>query len=336
MTSILYIGNKLLNKRTNVSSIHNLGALLEGEGYYVYYASSKVNKVLRLLDMIFAFFKYNARVDYVLIDTYSTTNFYFAFVISQFCRLFSVRYVPNLNGGNLPMRLKKNPKLCRMIFNNAYLNVSPSKYLKNAFESFGYNNVTYIPNTIVIKNYEFIERDFKTINLLWVRSFSEIYNPKLAIKVLKKLKESNINTSLCMVGPDSDGSLIKVKKFAKKLNIKVTFTGKLSKSDWIDLSKEYSIFLNTTNFDNTPVSVIEAMALGLPVISTNVGGMPYLITDKVDGLLVRKDDVDAMVEAVMHVFENKDFAVALTKKARRKVEQFDWQVVKYMWVNILK
>ena len=336
MTSILYIGNNLQNKRTNVSSIHNLGALLESEGYCVYYASNKVNKVLRLLDMIFTFFKYRHKVDYVLIDTYSTQNFYFALVISQLCRIFKVKYIPNLNGGNLPMRLKKNPKLCRMIFNNAYLNVSPSKYLKNAFEGFGYNNVTYIPNTIILKNYEFIERNFKSINLLWVRSFSEIYNPKLAIKVFKKLKESNINTSLCMVGPDSDGSLIKAKKFAKKLNIKVTFTGKLSKSNWIDLSKDYNIFLNTTNFDNTPVSVIEAMALGLPVISTNVGGMPYLITDKVDGMLVRKNDVDAMVNAIIHIIENNDFAVAIAKNARIKVQQFDWQVVKHKWLNILK
>ena len=336
MTSILYIGNNLQNKRTNVSSIHNLGALLEIEGYSVNYASNKVNKVLRLLDMIFTFFKYSHKVDYVLIDTYSTQNFYFAFFISQLCRIFQVKFIPNLNGGNLPMRLKKNPKLCRMIFNNAYLNVSPSKYLKNAFEGFGYNNVIYVPNTIILKNYEFIDRNFNSINLLWVRSFSEIYNPKLAIKVFKKLKESHINSTLCMVGPDSDGSLIKAKKFAKKLNIKVIFTGKLSKSNWIDLSKDYNIFLNTTNFDNTPVSVIEAMALGLPVISTNVGGMPYLITDKIDGMLVRKNDVDAMVKTVMYISENKDFTVALAKNARKKVQQFDWQVVKHMWFNILK
>ena len=336
MTSILYIGNNLHNKRSNVSSIHNLGALLESEGYGVYYASSKVNKVLRLLDMIFTFFKYNARVDYVLIDTYSTTNFYFAFVISQFCRLFSVRYVPNLNGGNLPMRLKKNPKLCRMIFNNAYLNVSPSKYLKNAFEGFGYNNIKYIPNTVVIKNYVFKERDFSKIKLLWVRSFSEIYNPKMAVSVLKKLKEDNIDVSLCMVGPDSDGSLYKVKKFANKLDVKVTFMGKLSKMEWINLSKDYTIFINTTNFDNAPVSVIEAMALGLPIVSTNVGGIPFLISDKKEGLLVEKNNTKAMVNAIKLIYNKNEFAEMLAKNARNKVEQFDWQIVKKSWLNILQ
>ena len=286
--------------------------------------------------MIFTFFKYNARVDYVLIDTYSTTNFYFTFVISQLCRLFSVLYVPNLNGGNLPMRLENNPLMSKWIFNNAYINVSPSKYLKNAFEGFGYNNVTYIPNTIVIKNYEFIERNFKTINLLWVRSFSEIYNPKLAIKVLKKLKEDNIDASLCMVGPDSDGSLIKIKKLAKAYNVNVTFTGKLSKSDWIGLSKDCDIFLNTTNFDNTPVSVIEAMALGLPVVSTNVGGMPYLISNGKDGLLVEPDNRDDMVKAIKSIYKDITIGKKLAINARKKVEQFDWQVVKSKWFDVLK
>src|SRR5690606_31616955 len=94
------------------------------------------------------------------------------------------------------------------------------------------------------------------------------------------------NASLCMVGPDTDGSLSQVKALAKQLKVSVKFTGKLTKSEWNQLSKEYNIFINTTNFDNMPVSVIEAMALGLPVVSTNVGGLPYLITDGVDGMLV--------------------------------------------------
>ena len=334
--SILYIGNKLQSRRSNVSSIHTLGVLLENESYTVYYASSKVNKILRLLDMIFTFLKYRNKVNYVLIDTYSTSNFYFALVISQLCRLFKINYIPNLNGGNLPMRLKKNPRISNLIFKNAHINISPSRYLKESFESYGYNNIVYIPNTFVIDNYKFKERDFNTIKLLWVRSFSEIYNPKLAIKVLKKLKEDNIDASLCMVGPDSDGSLHKVKKFAKKLNVNVIFTGKLTKREWVKLSENYNIFINTTNFDNAPVSVIEAMALGLPIVSTNVGGIPFLISNNKEGLLVEKNNTDEMVKAIMSIYNNNEFANVLTKNARIKVEQFDWQIVKKSWLNILR
>ena len=244
--------------------------------------------------------------------------------------------MPILHGGSLPARLKAHPNMSGLVFSNSYRNVTPSLYLKHAFENHGYSNLVFIPNTILIKNYQPTQKSFKIIKLLWVRSFSKIYNPTMAIRVLKELIDAGYSAELCMVGPDSDGTLNGVKRLAKQLNVPVTFTGKLPKKKWIALAENYNIFINTTNFDNMPVSVIEAMALGLPVISTNVGGMPYLITDKVDGLLVRKNDIDAMVNAIIHIFENKDFAAVLTKNARRKVEQFDWQVVRHLWFNILE
>lgn len=335
MKTILYIGNNLKSKTSNISSIQLLGGLLEVEGYRVYYASAKRNKVFRLLDMVFSFLRYQHKVDYVFIDTYSTHNFYFALVISQLCRLFRVKYIPNLNGGNLPVRLRKHPKMCRMIFNHAYCNVSPSNYLKEAFEQFGYNNVTYIPNTIELKNYKCRTQNYNSIKLLWVRSFSKIYNPVLAVKVLKELTNKDYDASLCMVGPDSDGSLEKVKEHAKKVKLEVIFTGKLPKKEWISLAKDYNVFINTTNFDNTPVSVIEAMALGLPVVSTNVGGLPYLIEDNKDGLLVEPNNTEAMVNAIIRLYQDENFAQTIAKKARQRVKQFDWQVVKNKWNELL-
>jgi glycosyltransferase involved in cell wall biosynthesis len=102
------------------------------------------------------------------------------------------------------------------------------------------------------------------------------------------------------------------------------------------LSEQCNLFVNTANVDNTPVSVIEAMALGLPVVSTNVGGMPYLIEDRKEGLLVNPDDVEAMVKAIIEVQQNQDLVKTLTGNARQKVEQLDWEVVKHLWFEVLK
>jgi glycosyltransferase involved in cell wall biosynthesis len=286
--------------------------------------------------MVFCFFKYLRKLDYVIIDTYSTHNFYFALVISQLCRFFKQAYIPNLNGGNLPLRLRKHSFLSSLIFKHAYLNVSPSPFLQQAFERHGYHNVIYIPNTIEIKHYAYDHRTYETIKLLWVRSFSKIYNPSLAVHVLKSLQMNGYPAELCMVGPDSDGSLKMVKQLAEQLRVEVTFTGKLEKAVWRTLAKVYNVFINTTNFDNTPVSVIEAMALGLPVVSTNVGGMPYLIEHEKEGLLVNPDDVEAMTRAIIKLHHNPDLVVMLTTNARQKVEQFDWEVVKDLWFEVLK
>ena len=312
-----------------------LGPLLESEGYTMHYASSKTNKVSRLLDMLYSVVR-KRRSDIVLIDTYGTQNFYFALIISQLCRLMRLPYITILHGGTLPLRLQNNPKLCNLIFKNSKFNVAPSKFFKVIFENHGYSNIKYIPNTIEIKNYVFSKRDYSKPNILWVRSFSEIYNPEMAVRVLKSLKDSKVEATLCMVGPDTDGSMNKVKELAKELYVDVKFTGKLTKQEWTELSEDYNVFINTTNIDNTPISVIEAMALGIPIVSTNVGGIPYLIEDGLNGTLVEKNNSDAMAKSIINLFENSEKRDLMVLNARKLSETFDWYQVKNQWNQILK
>lgn len=333
--NLLYIGNKLSQHGITVTSIETLGVLLEGEGYNLFYASTKKNKTLRLFDMLYKTFKYRKQVDYVLIDTYSTYNFWYAFSVSQLCRILNLKYIPKLHGGDLPHRLVKNPRMCTMIFKHAYRNVAPSAYLLEAFKDRDFAEILFIPNTIELKNYPFKPRECTNPKLLWVRSFTTIYNPEMALKVFYELKKDFPESELCMVGPDKDGTLSKVKEMAKQLALDVHFTGKLSKPEWIRLSSQYNVFINTTHFDNTPVSVIEAIALGLPVISTNVGGISYLLEDKKTALLVADNDVSAMVSSVKEIMKNCELKDGLVNNALSLVQGFDWQKVKRIWEDVL-
>ncbi|MFI0430103.1 glycosyltransferase family 4 protein [Mariniflexile sp. HMF6888] len=336
MKNLLYIGNNLSKTGKTETTIETLSKRLSIEGYTVYTSSNKKNKLLRLLDMLFAILKYAKKVDYVLIDTYSTSNFYYALFCSYLCRFLNLKYLPILHGGNLPNRLKTNPKLSQAIFNHAYKNIAPSVYIQSEFEKAGYSNLFHIPNAITLKNYDFKQRNSETVHLLWVRSFSDIYNPLLAVGILKALQDEHINATLSMVGPDNDGSLQKTKDYAKALGVEVNFTGKLSKEAWISLSKNHTIFINTTSFDNMPVSVMEAMALGLPIISTNVGGMPFLITNNHDGILVNPNSVNEFVEAVKKILLNHETTHDMTLNARKKVESYDWDVVKKLWISVFQ
>ncbi len=312
-----------------------LSSLLESEGYSLVKSSSKTNKLIRLIDMCFAVFKNRNKVTYILIDTYSTTNFYFALFTSQLARIYNIKYIPILHGGNLPKRLSSSPKLSKTIFKNSYKNVAPSNYLKVAFNIENFKT-EFIPNIISLKDYNYNNRTNIQPKLLWVRSFKHLYNPTLAIEVLLELKKEYPNAVLCMIGPFLDDSHQKTLELIKEYNIEssVELTGVLTKEDWHKKSTEYDIFINTTNFDNTPISVIEAMALGLTVVSTNVGGMPYLIDDKIDGLLVEKENVTAMTNAIIDVVKVEH--PTLSKRAREKAETFDWEVIKYKWFKILK
>ena len=336
MKKLLYVGNKLSKHGNTATSVETLGAFLELEGYEMYYASSFKNKVLRLLHMIAATFYYGKKVNYVLIGTYSTQNFWFAYIVARICIFKKVPYIAKLHGGELPRRLEKSPKACDLLFKNAYFITAPSDYLYEAFLPKYADNLLLIPNTINIGLYDYQPREVKGPYMLWVRSFSKIYNPKMAIDVYAMLKREYPTAELCMVGPDKENIMDKYIEYAQDLDLDVTFTGKLAKEEWIELSKEFDVFINTTHYDNTPVSVIESMALGIPVVSTNVGGVPYLIEDGSDALLVDDSDVVGMVNAVKNLLTKPDLVAQIQSNARKKVERFDWQNVKNYWFALLK
>ncbi|MEE3244759.1 MAG: glycosyltransferase family 1 protein, partial [Bacteroidota bacterium] len=145
---ILYLGNKLANKGFTPTGIDTLGPRLEAEGFQLRYASSRRNKVLRLLAMIWAVFKSRNWADYVLIDTYSTQSFWFAYCSGRLCFLLGLAYIPILHGGNLPERLKTSPKASEILFRYACINVAPSAYLMDCFSKNGYKKLINIPNAI--------------------------------------------------------------------------------------------------------------------------------------------------------------------------------------------
>ena len=77
------------------------------------------------------------------------------------------------------------------------------------------------------------------------------------------------------------------------------------------------------------------MALGFPIVSTNVGGLQYLHNDGVDALMVGKNDIEGMSHAIGRIINDNTLAYRLSKNARKKAQKFDWEIVKYSWQELL-
>lgn len=333
---VIYIGNQLTKHGFNPTTIDTLSPRLK-QLCNIICASERRNAISRLMDMAFTIWRHRRRVRLVLVDTYSSSAFYYALVVSLECILLQKRYVPILHGGGLPRRLAQNRRTCKLIFGRSWLNVSPSLYLKSEFERAGFS-VEHIPNFITIGQYPFVERAQVRPRLLYVRAFHAMYNPLLAVRVLEDLVKEFANTYLCMIGPDKDGTLSEVKKFGDAVGVSMhlELPGRLGKEEWVRKAEGYDIFINTTNVDNMPVSVVEAMALGLVVISTNVGEIPGIIEHGVNGILVAPGRKEEFVYWIRRLISNPEEARRISTCARHKAEQFDWAKVQSKWKKVVE
>lgn len=326
----------MLSKHGKTASVIELLTPKLSEFVTVKSYSARKSQIVRLIEMMWAVVKHRANVSLVLIDAFSSRAFWYCYAVALLCRVLRIPYAPILHGGDFPNRLNSSPRATRLVFGHSAINISPSRFLQEHFERAGFE-VRYIPNFLDVAKYNVVDRSFDQPKLLWVRSFHSVYNPVLAVEALGLLKAKYPGAVLCMVGPDKDGSFSNVQKRVRELSLgdSVKFTGLLSKDDWVAESRFYNIFINTTNFDNMPISVIEAMALGFPIVSTKVGGIPFLIEDGVDGLLVSAGSASEFAHAVDRIMSDRAFGKVLGESARRKALTFDWMTVKKQWSDVI-
>src|SRR6187549_3747019 len=183
---VLYLGNKLSKHGFTPTSVETLGPRLEGLKFRIETRSSYRNELLRLADMLWAIIKYRQEKPVVLIDTYSTNAFWFAYaaaVVSDICNL---NFIPILRGGNLPERVDRSPGAKSKLFGKSFANIAISGYLQDEFTKRNLK-VETIHNFIDLKNYPFKQRSHIRPRILWVRAFHKIYNPTLALEIFKKI-----------------------------------------------------------------------------------------------------------------------------------------------------
>ena len=333
---IILIGNLLSRHGLNPTAIEDLIETLSSK-YEIKFASNKINPLLRLLDMISLVIINRNKCNVLILDVFSTKAILFSISVILVAKIYKIPYIPVLRGGYLPERYRKNPRIFNFLLTDARTIISPSEYLQKSFQNNSFP-ITVIPNYIDLEKYSFKTRKKIKPHLLWVRSIHNIYNPLMAVHVLYGIKKKYPDARLCMVGPVKDNRVREqLKILISRLDLQnhVLFSGQLSKIEWTALSKDYDIFINTTDYDNNPVTLLESMALGLPIVSTNVGGVPYLIDDNVTGLLVEAKKSEQMVEKINELISGKINGYQIAKNAREAVSHYDKNEVIKQWCQTI-
>jgi len=335
---VLLVGNFLSESIGTRFVCEDLADRLAASGWSVVTTSDKRSRLPRLLDMISTVLRRRNDYSVAQIDIFSGMAFLWAELVCWILRRIGKLYVLTMHGGNLPTFARLWPRRVRRLLLSAAAVTAPSHYLHEQMKPYR-PDILLLPNALEMSIYGSTLRKQSRSHLVWLRAFHTIYNPSLAPAVLAKLVNDYPDIHLTMVGPDKgDGSLQAMWQKAKDLGVadRIALQGRVSKSEISNWMNKGDIFLNTTNVDNTPITVLEAMACGLCVVSTNVGGIPYLLENEHDSVLVPPDDPEAMATAVRRILTEPGLAEHLSKNARAKAELFSWERILPMWQDLLR
>lgn len=332
---ITYFGNKTSAFSGAKTTIESLSPLFQ-EFLEVSTSSSAKNILIRIAAMVICFFRKGIQSDWILIDVYSTKAYWYAEIISRLARSFNKRYIVILHGGNLPDRHKRNPQSIKRVFDYASHIVAPSPYLKSYFEQNGYK-VTLIPNLIELNHYPFFQRKSLRPLALGIRGFKSPYNALMTLDAIRICRDKGTEVQLLLLGNKGEDDYQKIIEFIAlhKLDPLVTISKKIPKEEWIALSVNYDIMISNPLIDNSPVSIVEGMALGMCVVTTNVGGIPDFVENNKEVLYVSSNNSEELANKIMFLLKDSELAEKLSKMGRLKAEQFDWINVKVLWKNLL-
>lgn len=314
-----------------VSQSEIVADLLRREGYPVRTTSSVRQPMLRFADMAMFLTVWRRRADLALISTFSGRAFYYADWIGRLCKALGLRHGLVLHGGGLPDMAADRGAWMRRVFGRADVLVAPSPFLARTAEALGFD-ARVIPNVLDIDDYAFRLRrtSCQPIRLLWVRTFHPIYHPQMAILTLAALRERGFDAELTMAGQDR-GLEMECRRLAsaRGLEERVRFAGFLDLKAKQREFQSHDIYLHTNRVDNTPVTLIEAGAFGLPVVATDVGGVRDLLGDR--GLLVPSERPDLAADAVSRLAGHGDEMERCSRAGRELAESCAWPRVFEAW-----
>ena len=238
-------------------------------------------------------------------------------------RLYRRRVVVSFTGGQGGEFLRRSWRWVLPLLNRADAVAVTSNYLKEIVGRFG-QQAGVAPNLISLEHYPILARTDWPVLILWIGELDENANPVMALRSLAALRKVIPEARLLLVG---QGPLAQVTaRTAAELDIARAVAYRADLSSWRrdELLREASLLWFTATEDNLPQLLLEAAASGTVIVSTDVGGIPELLHDGVDGLLVRPDDAARMAEATIRVLKRPFLAESLANNARLSVERYTW------------
>lgn len=249
-------------------------------------------------------------------------------------RLAGVPVIVNYRGGLADEFLRRAPRGVLGRLRGAALLVTPSVYLQRVFAKHGLA-AEVVPNIVDLSR--FTPRPRRAFgdapHLLVARNLEPIYDIPTAIRALVRVREHYPNATLTVAGSGPELPALQALVTDLGLDGAVRFTGRVENAAMPQLYAQADCVVNPSTADNMPISILEAFASGVPVVSTRAGGIPDLLEDGVTGLLVGVGEAEAMAQAACRVLGDERLAARLTEAALTEAQRYGWPRVKTLWLE---
>jgi len=239
----------------------------------------------------------------------------------------------NYRSGAAPDHLRRS-RIARTTLRRVERNAVPSRFLHDVFASFGIRS-HIISNIVDVERFRFRRRTPLRPRVLSTRNFEPLYNVACTLRAFRLVQDRHPEAQLTLVG---GGSLdAATRSLAADLRLaNVTFAGRIPPDEIWRYYAAADIYLQTPDIDNMPTSVLEAYASGCPVVSTNAGGIPAILTDGLNGLLVPCGDHQAAADAILRVLEQPELGRRLADSAFEGCARYQWSAVRRQWVDLYR
>ena len=236
----------------------------------------------------------------------------------------------NYRSGEAPDHLARSG-VARAALSRVNLNVVPSRFLVDVFGRFGIQ-ATIIPNLVDLTRFRFRVRAPLQPRVLSTRNLESLYNVACTLRAFRIVQDRHPAASLTLVGGGAQEQALR--SLAETLALRhVTFVGRVSPSDIADYYASHDIYLQSPNIDNMPTSILEAYASGLPVVSTDAGGISAILAHGEHGLLSAIDDHEGLAAHVLALLESPALAERLTRTAFATCDGYTWPSIREQWLR---
>lgn len=247
-------------------------------------------------------------------------------------RSFKKPVLLNYHSGEAEDHIQNWPS-ARFLLRRMAAIVVPSRYLEDVFSRHGFPTEC-ISNVIDLQRFKFRRRAPLRPVLVCTRGFEPYYKVTDVVQAFAAVRAEQPEAQLHLVGHGSLESDVRTRVAALKLDASVIFHGAVSADRTHAIYDDADIFINASILDNMPVSLMEALACGLPVVTTGPGGIPFLVQDGVTALVSAVQDPAALAKNVLRLLNDPGFAERLAVSGRSEAEKFSWENVKGSWIAL--